>query len=75
MQAQPYLKTDYLGFLIDENLPAVKNSPLMDLFVSPHVVLLSKITILPMQVLNFCFIALGLLKKLTLQPVNFSLES
>ncbi len=28
MQAQPYLKTDYLGFLIDENLPAVKNSPL-----------------------------------------------
>lgn len=28
IQAQPYLKTDYLGFLIDENLPIVKNSPL-----------------------------------------------
>ena len=28
IQTQPYLKTDYLGFLIDENLPIVKNSPL-----------------------------------------------
>lgn len=28
MQAQSYLKTDYLGFLIDENLDIVKNSPL-----------------------------------------------
>lgn len=28
MQTQPYLKTDYLGFLIDENLEIVKNSPL-----------------------------------------------
>lgn len=28
MQTQPYLKTDYLGFLIDEQLPIVKNSPL-----------------------------------------------
>ncbi len=27
MQTQPYLKTDYLGFLIDVNLPMVKNSP------------------------------------------------
>lgn len=27
MQTQPYLKTDYLGFLIDLNLPIVKNSP------------------------------------------------
>ncbi len=28
MQTTPFLKTDYLGFIIDENLPAVKNSPL-----------------------------------------------
>lgn len=28
MQTQPYLKTDYLGFLIDENLEIVKKSPL-----------------------------------------------
>lgn len=28
MQTQPYLKTDYLGFLIDDQLPIVKNSPL-----------------------------------------------
>ncbi len=28
IQTQPYLKTDYLGFLIDENLPVLKNSPL-----------------------------------------------
>lgn len=28
MQTQSYLKTDYLGFLIDENLDIVKNSPL-----------------------------------------------
>lgn len=28
LQAQPYLKTDYLGFLIDEKLDVVKNSPL-----------------------------------------------
>ena len=28
MQTQPYLKTDYLGFLVDENLPQFKNSPL-----------------------------------------------
>ncbi|MCX6295680.1 MAG: ABC transporter substrate-binding protein [Bacteroidetes bacterium] len=28
LQTQPYLKTDYLGFLIDENLPLFKNSPL-----------------------------------------------
>lgn len=28
IQTQPYLKTDYLGFLIDENLPILKNSPL-----------------------------------------------
>jgi oligopeptide transport system substrate-binding protein len=28
MQTQPYLKTDYLGFLIDVQLPNVKNSPL-----------------------------------------------
>jgi len=28
MQTEPYLKTDYLGFLIDENLEIVKNSPL-----------------------------------------------
>lgn len=28
MQTQPYLKTDYLGFLIDEDMPIVKNSPL-----------------------------------------------
>lgn len=27
LQTQPYLKTDYLGFLIDENVNAVKNSP------------------------------------------------
>jgi peptide/nickel transport system substrate-binding protein len=27
MQTQPFLKTDYLGFLIDEKLPSVKNSP------------------------------------------------
>jgi len=28
MQTMPYLKTDYLGFLIDVNLPNVKDSPL-----------------------------------------------
>ncbi len=28
MQAQPYLKTDYLGFLIDDKLDIVKKSPL-----------------------------------------------
>lgn len=28
MQTQPYLKTDYLGFLIDVQLPNVKSSPL-----------------------------------------------
>ncbi|MGQ0829933.1 MAG: ABC transporter substrate-binding protein [Bacteroidota bacterium] len=28
LYAQPSLKTDYLGFLIDEDLPNVKNSPL-----------------------------------------------
>jgi oligopeptide transport system substrate-binding protein len=28
LQTQPFLKTDYLGFLIDENLSNVKNSPL-----------------------------------------------
>jgi peptide/nickel transport system substrate-binding protein len=28
MQTQPFLKTDYLGFFIDEQHPAVKNSPL-----------------------------------------------
>jgi peptide/nickel transport system substrate-binding protein len=28
MQTQPYLKTDYLGFLIDENLEIVKKFPL-----------------------------------------------
>jgi oligopeptide transport system substrate-binding protein len=28
LQTQPYLKTDYLGFLIDEQLPIVKNSAL-----------------------------------------------
>ncbi|MDQ3048978.1 MAG: ABC transporter substrate-binding protein, partial [Bacteroidota bacterium] len=28
LQTQPFLKTDYLGFLIDENLAVVKNSPL-----------------------------------------------
>ena len=28
LQTQPFLKTDYLGFLIDENLPIVKKSPL-----------------------------------------------
>lgn len=28
MQTQPYLKTDYLGFLIDDNLPQFKKSPL-----------------------------------------------
>jgi oligopeptide transport system substrate-binding protein len=27
MQTQPFLKTDYLGFLIDDNLPNSKNSP------------------------------------------------
>jgi oligopeptide transport system substrate-binding protein len=27
MQSQPFLKTDYLGFLIDENIPALKNNP------------------------------------------------
>jgi peptide/nickel transport system substrate-binding protein len=27
MQTQPFLKTDYLGFLIDDKLPSVKNSP------------------------------------------------
>ena len=28
LHTQPFLKTDYLGFLIDENLPIVKKSPL-----------------------------------------------
>jgi oligopeptide transport system substrate-binding protein len=28
LQKQTYLKTDYIGILIDENLPIVKNSPL-----------------------------------------------
>lgn len=28
MQTEPFLKTDYLGFFIDENAPVVKNSPL-----------------------------------------------
>ncbi len=28
MQTAPFLKTDYLGFVVDENLPIVKNSPL-----------------------------------------------
>jgi len=28
LQSQPFLKTDYLGFLIDDYLPEVKNSPL-----------------------------------------------
>lgn len=28
LQAQHYLKTDYIGFLIDENIAIVKNSPL-----------------------------------------------
>lgn len=28
LQKQTFLKTDYIGFLVDENLPAVKNSPL-----------------------------------------------
>jgi peptide/nickel transport system substrate-binding protein len=28
MQSQPYLKTDYLGFLIDDSQPLFKNSPL-----------------------------------------------
>ncbi len=28
LQIQPFLKTDYLGFLIDEKLPISKNSPL-----------------------------------------------
>jgi len=28
IQTQPFLKTDYLGFLIDEKLPSVKDSPL-----------------------------------------------
>ncbi len=27
MQTQPYLKTDYLGFLIDENMASIKDSP------------------------------------------------
>ena len=27
LQTQPYLKTDYLGFLIDENVAVIKNSP------------------------------------------------
>jgi peptide/nickel transport system substrate-binding protein len=27
MQTQPYLKTDYLGFLIDENMATIKDSP------------------------------------------------
>jgi peptide/nickel transport system substrate-binding protein len=27
LQTQPYLKTDYLGFLIDENVPVIKNNP------------------------------------------------
>jgi len=29
LQTQPYLKTDYLGFLIDESKPSVKNSPIL----------------------------------------------
>lgn len=29
LQVQPYLKTDYLGFLIDEKAPAVKNNPVL----------------------------------------------
>src|SRR6218665_480090 len=28
LQKQNFLKTDYIGFLVDENIPAVKNSPL-----------------------------------------------
>lgn len=28
MQTQPFLKTDYLGFFMDEKLPVLKNSPL-----------------------------------------------
>lgn len=28
LQTQPYLKTDYLGFMMDENLPQFKKSPL-----------------------------------------------
>ncbi len=28
LQTQPFLKTDYLGFFIDEKFPGVKNSPL-----------------------------------------------
>ncbi|MGZ3894446.1 MAG: ABC transporter substrate-binding protein [Bacteroidia bacterium] len=27
LQTQPYLKTDYLGFLIDDNFPVIRNSP------------------------------------------------
>jgi oligopeptide transport system substrate-binding protein len=27
MQTQPFLKTDYLGFLVDEKLPSLKDSP------------------------------------------------
>ncbi|TVR40261.1 MAG: ABC transporter substrate-binding protein [Cryomorphaceae bacterium] len=33
LQKQPFLKTDYLGFLVDENLPAVKESPLRNKLV------------------------------------------
>jgi peptide/nickel transport system substrate-binding protein len=29
LQTQPFLKTDYLGFLIDESIPICKNSPLI----------------------------------------------
>lgn len=29
LQIQPFLKTDYLGFLIDDNMPAVKNNPIL----------------------------------------------
>ena len=30
MQTQPFLKTDYLGFLIDDKLPISKNSPFLN---------------------------------------------
>ncbi len=29
LQTQPYLKTDYLGFLIDDKQPSVKNNPIL----------------------------------------------
>lgn len=29
LQNQPYLKTDYLGFLIDDKAPSVKNNPIL----------------------------------------------